>query len=160
MNEVLTGNVILTGIGSIVALVFAFITAIGILRKSEGTEAMKNIAQYIREGADAYLKRQYIGVFLFFMVMVGILSFMASKGYLTWFVPFAFFSGGFFSGLAGFIGMKVATRSNARTAWAAKTSLNSGLSGLFSTAFFTALHLISPVTILLSPLISIGFICP
>ncbi|MBU0651037.1 sodium-translocating pyrophosphatase [bacterium] len=132
LKNVFTGNVIFTIIGSSCALIFAFITALSILKKSEGTDKMKQIAQYIREGANAYLRRQYTGVLCFFIVMVGILSLMASKGYLTWFVPFAFFSGGFFSGLAGFIGMKIATRSNARTAWAAKTSLNSGLRVAFA----------------------------
>ncbi|MCK4422885.1 MAG: sodium/proton-translocating pyrophosphatase, partial [Candidatus Omnitrophica bacterium] len=118
--------VILTGIGSLAALIFAGILTANILQKSEGTDKMKEIAQHIRDGANAYLKRQYMGVGLFFAVAVAILSVMAHFGYLTWFVPFAFLSGGFFSGLAGFIGMRVATSSNARTAWAAKQSLNSG----------------------------------
>jgi len=124
--------ILLTWVGSIAALVFAAVLTVNILKKDEGTEKMKKIAAHIREGANAYLKRQYTGVFLFFMVVVVILSVMVKYKYLTPFVPFAFFSGGFFSALAGFIGMKVATHSNARTAWAAKKSLNSGLRVAFS----------------------------
>ncbi|MGQ9631024.1 MAG: sodium-translocating pyrophosphatase [bacterium] len=123
---------LLAPIGSILALLFAGYLATSIMKKDEGTEDMKRISLAVRTGARAYLKRQYTVVVLFFAVMVVILAFMAAFGYLTPFVPFAFLSGGFFSGLAGFIGMTVATSSNARTCNAAKQSLNGGLRVAFS----------------------------
>jgi len=94
--------ILLAPVGSLLALIFAGYLAFSVFKHSEGNDTMKHIAQAIRQGANAYLKRQYT-----------ILSF---QGYLVIFVPFAFISGGFFSGLAGFIGMKVATGANARTA--------------------------------------------
>ena len=93
---------------------------------------MKKISLAVRKGANAYLKRQYIGVILFFAVIFVVLMVLAFMGYLTIFVPFAFITGGFFSGLSGFIGMKIATAANARTANAARGSLNSGLRIAFS----------------------------
>ena len=80
---------------------------------------MKEIAQAVRIGARAYLKRQYLGVSIFFLVVFFILLFLAFKKYLVIFVPFAFLTGGFFSGLSGFIGMSIATQSSNRTAAAA-----------------------------------------
>ena len=121
-----------TPIGSSLALIFAAFLAVSIMKKSEGTDKMKEIAAAIRVGAKAYLKRQYTGVAIFFLVMFCILLGLVFMGNLSIFVPFAFLSGGFFSGLAGFIGMTVATSSNARTAFAAKQSLNSGLRVAFS----------------------------
>jgi len=118
--------------GSILALSFAAYLAISILKKDEGNERMRQIAQAVRIGAKAYLKRQYMGVALFFAVVFWILFLMASKGYLVIFVPFAFLTGGFFSGLSGFIGMSIATRASNRTAQAASHSLNSGLRVAFS----------------------------
>ncbi len=93
---------------------------------------MRSISEAIREGASAYLKRQYRGVMLFFAVMFVLLLVLAGTGYLSYFTPFAFLSGGFFSGLAGYIGMTTATKSNARTAQAASRSLNEGLRLAFS----------------------------
>lgn len=118
--------------GSTAALLFAAYLAYSVLKQSEGNEKMKSIADKIRQGANAYLKRQYTGVALFFAVMFVVLSVMAYKGYLTPFVPFAFLTGGFFSGLSGFIGMKIATNANSRTANAAMRSLNGGLRVAFS----------------------------
>lgn len=118
--------------GSVVALLFAAFLALKILKKSEGTKDMIEIADAVREGAQAYLKRQYTGVAIFFAVMFVILIALALKGHLPIFVPFAFLTGGFFSGLSGFIGMSIATRSSARTAFGARTSLNAGLSVAFS----------------------------
>ncbi len=118
--------------GSVLALLFAGYLSWSILKKDEGTEEMRSIAQAVREGAVAYLKRQYMGVALFFGVMFLILLIMAMNKYLPIFVPFAFLTGGFFSGLSGFIGMTIATRSSARTTNAAKSSLNSGLQVAFS----------------------------
>lgn len=123
---------ILAPICSILALAFAGYLANKVMKEDEGTDQMKKIAAAIREGADAYLKRQYTGVALFFVVMFVILGILVGFGFLTPFVPFAFISGGFFSGLSGFIGMKIATRANVRTTHAAGKSLNSALKVAFS----------------------------
>ncbi|MDD5237212.1 MAG: sodium/proton-translocating pyrophosphatase, partial [Candidatus Omnitrophica bacterium] len=87
---------ILAPVGSILALGFAFYLAISILKKDAGNEKMQEIARAVREGARAYLKRQYLGVSLFFIVVFFILLALAFKGYLVMFVPFAFLTGGFF----------------------------------------------------------------
>ncbi len=122
----------LAPVGSILALGFAFYLALSILRKDEGNDKMREIAQAVRVGAKAYLKRQYIGVSIFFLVVFFILLALALNKYLVIFVPFAFLTGGFFSGLSGFIGMSIATQSSSRTANAAMKSLNSGLRVAFS----------------------------
>ena len=124
--------VIFTFLGSISALAFAGYLAVSILKLSEGNEKMREIAAAVREGSAAYLKRQYSVVGIFFVIVFCILFYLVSKGYLVIFVPFAFLSGGFFSGLSGFIGMSIATRASARTANAAMESLNSGLRVAFS----------------------------
>ena len=118
--------------GALVAIVFAVVMAKKVMGFSEGTEKMKKIAESIRKGANAYLKRQYTVVAIFFAGMFLILGVMAILGYLTPYVPFAFLTGGFFSGLSGFIGMKIATASNARTANACREGLNKGLRVAFS----------------------------
>ncbi|MFH1458005.1 MAG: sodium-translocating pyrophosphatase [Candidatus Omnitrophota bacterium] len=123
---------LLAPVGSILALCFAGYLAFFILKKDEGTDKMKEIAQAVRIGARAYISRQYAVVSLFFVVVFFILLFLASKKYLVIFVPFAFLSGGFFSGLSGFIGMTIATQSSNRTCAAAMKSLNSGLRVAFS----------------------------
>ncbi len=125
-------SVFLTLAGSIIAMIFAIVTAKKVMRYSEGTEKMKKIAQSIREGANAYLKRQYTVVAVFFGAMFLILGAMSLANLLTPYVPFAFLTGGFFSGLSGFIGMKIATASNARTANACREGLNKGLRVAFS----------------------------
>jgi len=119
-------------IGSVLALLFAVIQAGRVLGFSEGNDTMRQISASVREGANAYLKRQYTGVALFFAVMFVLLGVMAYFKLLTPFVPFAFITGGFFSGLSGFIGMKIATAANARTAQASSESLNRGLRVAFS----------------------------
>ena len=119
-------------IGAILALGYAGFLVARILRFDEGTDKMKDIAQAIRVGAKAYLKSQNSIVAIFFLIVFLILLFLAWRGYLVMFVPFAFLSGGFLSGLAGFIGMSVATNSASRTANAARESLNSGLRVAFS----------------------------
>ncbi len=121
-----------TFIGSVIALLFAVMQAKNVLRFSEGTDLMSKIAANIRSGANAYLKRQYSVVIIFFVAMFVVLGAMALLGFVTWFVPFAFVTGGFFSGLSGFIGMKIATASNARTANACREGLNRGLRVAFS----------------------------
>ncbi|MBU2034683.1 MAG: sodium-translocating pyrophosphatase [Candidatus Omnitrophota bacterium] len=123
---------LLAPVGSILALGFAFYLALSILKMDEGTDRMKEIAQAVRVGAQAYLRRQYLGVSIFFIVVFFILQVMVWKNYLVIFVPFAFLTGGIFSGLSGFIGMSIATQSSNRTAQAASKSLNSGLCVAFS----------------------------
>lgn len=117
---------------AILALLFAALKAKSILKFSSGDEKMKKISFSIKKGANAYLKRQYTIVAVFFACMFVILCCMAAAGLLTWFVPFAFVTGGFFSGLSGFVGMKIATASNARTTNACKEGLNKGLRVAFS----------------------------
>jgi K(+)-stimulated pyrophosphate-energized sodium pump len=124
--------VVLTFIGSLSALLFAALMARRVLKEPEGTERMKSISQSIRKGANAYLKRQYAVVLVFFAAMFLVLMVMAIFGLLTFFVPFAFVTGGFFSALSGFVGMKIATFANARTANACRTGLNRGLRIAFS----------------------------
>ncbi len=124
--------VIATFVGAVLAIVFAVIMAKRVLSFDEGTEKMKKISASIREGANAYLKRQYTIVSVFFGAMFIILCVMAAFKMLTWYVPFAFITGGLFSGLSGFVGMKIATAANARTANACRTGLNKGLRVAFS----------------------------
>jgi len=122
----------LAPLGSVLALAFAAYLAFRILQASEGTKAMIEIADAVRQGAYAYLKRQYMGVAIFFAAMFIVLIALALKGHLPIFVPFAFLTGGFFSGLSGFIGMSISTRASARTTNAAKSSLNAALQVAFS----------------------------
>lgn len=121
-----------TLVGAVIALIFAAFTAKKIMKYSEGNEKMQKISSSIRKGANAYLKRQYSIVSIFFAFMFVVLCVMAAFDFLTWFVPFAFITGGFFSGLSGFVGMKIATLSNNRTANACISSLNKGLRVAFS----------------------------
>ncbi len=117
----------------IVALLFAIFQAKRVLSFSEGNDAMKKIASAIREGANAYLRHQYATVFKVFAVVFVILILLCVFQRLdNWFIPFAFLTGGVYSALAGFVGMKVATSANARTAQAASESLNRGLNVAFS----------------------------
>lgn len=118
--------------GAIAALIFAAYLALKVMRLPQGNDLMVKISGAIRKGANAYLKIQYTGVAIFFAGMFVVLSILAGFKFLTPFVPFAFLTGGFFSGLSGFIGMKIATAANARTANAAQKSLNSGLQVAFS----------------------------
>lgn len=119
-------------VGALIALCFALIQSRKVMKFSAGTPAMQKIAAAIRKGANAYLKRQYRTVAIFFIVMAIILGVLALIDYVAPFVPFAFLTGGIYSGLAGLIGMKIATNSNARTANAANESLNKGLQVAFS----------------------------
>lgn len=117
---------------AIIALVFAGYKFFAVKKLPEGTEEMASISAKIRSGAMAYLKRQYKTVGIFFAVMVVILAILSAMGFLTVFVPFAFLTGGFFSGLSGFVGMKIATYANSRTANGARQGLNQGLKIAFS----------------------------
>ncbi len=123
---------ILAPISSIIALSFAGYLVYRIMQASPGDESMVKIQKAIQEGASSYIKRQYTVIAAFFAIVFALLFFLSRKGYLPIFVPFAFLTGGFFSGLCGFVGMKVATQANARTANAAKESLNKGLRIAFS----------------------------
>ena len=118
--------------GSTLALIFAFCMFLRVKKQPEGTAEMIHISEAVRKGANAYLKRQYSGVAIFFAVVFVILLGMAFGGYLSFFTPFAFLTGGFFSGLSGFIGMRTATMANSRTAQGASLSLNKGLKVAFS----------------------------
>lgn len=123
---------------AIIALLFAGLNARKIMKLSEGTDTMKKIASNIRHGANAFLKRQYTVVSFFFAVIFVLLMILAAFGKLgkdtitNFSVPIAFVVGGFFSALAGFIGMKIATAANSRTANAAREGLNKGLRVAFS----------------------------
>ncbi len=117
---------------SLLALFFAFYFFRQMIRQSEGTVRMREVALYVRNGAMAYLKQQYKVVGIVFLVLLIFFVILAyGFGVQNKWVPFAFLTGGFFSGLAGFIGMKTATYASARTACAAEKSLNSGLKVAF-----------------------------
>ncbi|HEX2936133.1 MAG TPA: sodium-translocating pyrophosphatase, partial [Bacteroidales bacterium] len=113
---------------SILALIFAFYFFKQMMKESEGTDTMKLIASHVRKGAMAYLKQQYKVVGIVFIILTILFAFMAyGLGIQNPWVPFAFITGGFFSGLSGFFGMKTATYASARAANAAQRSLNDGL---------------------------------
>lgn len=118
-------------LASLLALGFAYYFYKSMKKEDEGTETMKKIAQHVREGAMAYLKQQYKVVTIVFIVLAILFAAMAYLGLQNEWVPFAFLTGGFFSGLAGFFGMKTATYASARTANAARNSLDSGLKVAF-----------------------------
>ena len=113
---------------SVLALAFAYFFFWQMMKESEGTDIMKKIARHVRDGAMAYLKQQYKVVFRVFLILTALFAIMAYvlKIQNPW-VPFAFLSGGFFSGLTGFFGMRTATYASARAANAAQRSLNDGL---------------------------------
>ncbi len=118
----------LVPVASIVALGMAFLFFRSMMKADEGTPRMREIAGHVRHGAMAYLKQQYKVVLIVFVVLAIIFSIMAyGFGVQNPWVPFAFLTGGFFSGLAGFFGMKTATYASARTANAARKSLDGGL---------------------------------
>ncbi len=118
-------------IGSIIALTWAFMFYRSVMATEEGTPRMIEIAQAVREGAMAYLKRQYRVVGIIFAVLFVTFLIMSFFGVQNSVVPYAFLTGGFFSGLCGFIGMKTATNASARTTNAARKSLNDGLQVAF-----------------------------
>lgn len=114
-------------ISSVLALLFAWIFYKGMMKEEEGTDKMKSIAAYVREGAMAYLKSQYTVVAKVFIVLAVLLAVLAFMGVQNPFVPIAFLTGGFFSGLCGYLGMRTATFASNRTAFGASKSLNRGL---------------------------------
>ena len=114
-------------LASVFALIFAWIFFKSMMKESEGTDRMKEIAQYVREGAMAYLGRQYRVVGKVFVILLVIFIVLAALGVQNPFVPIAFLTGGFFSGLCGWLGMKTATFASARTANGSRSSLNRGL---------------------------------
>jgi len=126
-------------VSSIVALGFAVILIFYILKKPEGGPLLVRIAEAVREGARGYIRRQYTVVSIFFGIVFGVLLVLAVLRLVPPPVPFAFLTGGFFSGLAGFIGLSVSTRASARTAYAAKRSLNASLRIAFSSGMVMGL---------------------
>ena len=119
--------------GALAALLFALFQSRRVLSFSEGNDTMKKIAAAIRQGANAYLRHQYATVAkVFFVVFLVLLALAYFQMLDNWFIPFAFLTGGIYSALAGFVGMKIATSANARTAQAASESLNKGLNVAFS----------------------------
>ena len=118
----------LVPVSSVIALVLAWFFYVRMKKESEGTPQMAKIASYVRQGAMSYLRQQYKIVSIVFLCLVILFAIMAYGFHLqnAW-VPVAFLTGGFFSGLAGFLGMKTATYASARTANAARSSLNAGL---------------------------------
>lgn len=118
----------LVPVSSVIALVLAWFFYVRMKKESEGTPQMAKIASYVRQGAMSYLRQQYKIVSIVFLCLVILFAIMAYGFQLqnAW-VPVAFLTGGFFSGLAGFLGMKTATYASARTANAARSSLNAGL---------------------------------
>lgn len=128
--------------GSVLALIFCGILIRWIFKQPQGNESMVEITNYIFEGAKGYLRQQYKVVGIFFIVVFLILLAMALKGLLVIFVPFAFLTGGVFSGFCGFLGMYVAAKSNARTTQATSISLNKGLKVAFSAGMIMGLTVV------------------
>jgi K(+)-stimulated pyrophosphate-energized sodium pump len=118
-------------IASLLALMFGWIFFKTMMKNSEGTDRMKEIAQHVRDGAMAYLRRQYKVVGIVFAILLVVFIILAVLGVQNPFVPVAFLTGGFFSGLCGYLGMKTATFASARTAHGASQSLNKGLQVAF-----------------------------
>ena len=126
-------------VGALTALLFAGYNAFKVKRADQGNEKVRQLSGIIKQGANAYLKRQYKTVCIFFSVVFAALLILSlikpegrAEGLINSFTPFAFLTGGIFSGLSGFLGMKIATSANGRTATAAENSLNKGLRVAFS----------------------------
>ena len=129
----------LAPVGAVIALLFAFFNAMKVKKADQGSEKVRELSKSIKDGANAYLKRQYKTVIIFFaiaFVVFLVLSFIepgdTGRGLISRYTPFAFLSGGIFSALSGYLGMKIATMGNGRTATAASKSLNTGLRVAFS----------------------------
>lgn len=128
---------------SILGLLFAAYQLYLILKEDDGDEIIQKISNSIKKGANAYLKRQYKGVGIFFGLMFVIFLFLSIFDYVSIFVPFSFIIGGFLSGLSGYIGMKVATNANGRTTAAAKKSLNGALNISFKSGAVIGIVVVS-----------------
>ncbi|MDD3501154.1 MAG: sodium/proton-translocating pyrophosphatase, partial [Candidatus Cloacimonetes bacterium] len=119
-------------LSSIISIAFAYYFHKQVSKKNPGNDRMQEIAGYVREGSFAYLKQQYKGVAIFFLLAFLLFNFMAwGLKLLDPLIPFAFLTGGFFSGLAGFIGMNTATMASSRTSQGCTKSLNEGLNIAF-----------------------------
>jgi len=114
-------------IASVIALIFAWVFYKSMMKADEGNEKMVEIAGHVREGAMAYLSRQYKVVFIVFMVLLVVFIILSFLGVQNPFVPVAFLTGGFFSGICGYLGMRTATNASGRTAQGCSVSLNQGL---------------------------------
>ncbi|MDP3920316.1 MAG: sodium-translocating pyrophosphatase [Candidatus Omnitrophota bacterium] len=119
-------------LGSFLALAFSAYLAVLVLKQPDGNSRMVEIAEAVREGAAAYLRQQYLGVSIFFLVIFIFLIVLSIQGYFLIFIPFAFLIGGLFSAVAGYIGMTIATHASSRTSQAAISSLNKALRVAFS----------------------------
>ncbi len=133
----------LTTIAAGIALIYVVAQFFRIKSKDPGTPRMLEIAKAIREGAFAYLKRQYVGISLFFSIVFVALLLLSFKGMVSHFMPFAFLTSGIFSALAGFVGMNIATLANVRTANAARESLNKALRISFTSGTVMGLSVVS-----------------
>ncbi len=122
----------LPAFSAVAALVFCYLISRWIFRRPMGTDRMKAISAYIQEGAESYLKQQYLVVGIFFAALFVVLTVMSVFDLLDSLVPFGFVTGGLFSALCGWIGMYMATHSSSRTAYAARLHLNTGLRVAFS----------------------------
>ncbi len=129
-------------LAALCALAFAAYKYFAVKRLPEGTPEMAHISEKIRKGAMAYLKRQYKTVAVFFAVIVVLLAVLAFFNLISPFVPVAFLTGGLFSGLSGFVGMKISTYANTRTAEGAREGLNKGLKTAFSSGMVTGLTVV------------------
>src|SRR3954469_19630713 len=114
----------------ILALLYTFIKSAWVTKQDAGNERMREISQYIAEGAMAFLKAEY-KVLAYFVVIAGLLLGIMGYSSSSWLIAVAFVIGAFFSALAGFIGMRIATKANVRTAHAARTSLSKALAVSF-----------------------------
>ncbi|MFC1669101.1 sodium-translocating pyrophosphatase [Spirochaetota bacterium] len=130
-NQLVQNMFWIAPIASVIALIFAFIFYKSMMKASEGTERMIEIAGHVKAGAIAYIKQQYKVVAFVFLILMVILGVLAFFGIQNPFVPIAFLTGGFFSGLCGYLGMRTATNASARTAQGSSESLNKGLKVAF-----------------------------
>jgi len=134
--------------GAVMALIFAFVLYKNVKSQDPGNAQMQKIAKHVREGAFAYLRQQYKGVTIFFIVAFITFNFMAHVLHvLHWLIPIAFLTGGFFSGLAGWIGMNTATLASNRTAQGASKSLNQGLKVAFRAGGVMGLVVVAIATV-------------
>ena len=127
LTDLIPGEWLLAPAGAMLGLISAWVFFRQIMRVEEGTEIMRRIAQYVRDGANAYLRRQYRVIIVVFAVLAAVFALLAAQGMMRPLMPVTFVAGGFVSGLCGWIGMRAATHASARTANMARRSLNGGL---------------------------------